>query len=135
MTARDTVLVAEINNKRIQEVTLEGAHVKFIPLNRTCHCVAVHGDLVAVVTVDSSIELYNYTTGALVRTLSTVHAHTWSICFAPDGKLLAVAGIGRMALVSVDGQCWQNHRPQTHPNPRQHLITSLAPLYQLAQYT
>jgi len=32
MTARDTVLVGEYGNNRIQEVTLEGVHVMFIPL-------------------------------------------------------------------------------------------------------
>jgi len=104
MTARDTVLVGEFYNKRIQEVTLEGAHVKFIPVRSRAGCMAVHGDLVAVGRGKTSIELYSYTTGALVRTLPTVDMNAGHFCFAPDGEQLAVVGSNHIALVSVDGQ-------------------------------
>jgi len=104
MTARDTVLVVEFDNKRIQEVTLEGAHVKFIPVRGRPFCMAVHGDLVAVARGKPFIELYSYTTGALVRTISTVDINVRRICFAPDGEQLAVVGSDHIALVSVHGQ-------------------------------
>jgi len=104
MTSWDAVLVGELGNKRIQEVTLEGAHVKFIPVRGRPHYMAVHGDLVAVGRGKPFIELYSYTTGALVRTLSTVDINVRNICFAPDGEQLAVVGLDHIALVSVDGQ-------------------------------
>jgi len=104
MTSRDTVLVGDMDNKRIQEVTLEGAHVKFIPVRGRPECMTVHGDLVAVGREKPFIELYSYITGALVRTLSTVDINVRNICFAPDGEQLAVVGSDHIALVSVHGQ-------------------------------
>jgi len=112
MTARDTVLVWELGNKRIQEVTLEGAHVKFIPVRDRPFCMAVHGDLVAVGRGKPFIELYSYTTGALVRTLSTVDINVRNICFAPDGEQLAVVGSNHIALVSVHGQSVRRIGPE-----------------------
>jgi len=108
MTPHNTVLVAECANKRIQEVTLEGAHVKSIPVRGWPFSVAVHGDLVAVARKKRSIELYNYTAGALVRAISVVKEagdYMQTVCFAPDGEHLAVKTMrGYIALVSVDGQ-------------------------------
>jgi len=121
MTGRGTVLVAELRNRRIQEVTLEGVHVKSIPVGGVPYGVTVHEDLVAVavsvagdlttVTGDLvavrqrvfCIQVLNYTTGALVRRIRTA-ANGWSICFAPDGKHLAVSDRESIKLMSMDGQ-------------------------------
>jgi len=105
MTARDTVLVAETNNSRIQEVTLEGAHVQFIETDDCPFDVAVHGDVVAVVPSGNCIVLYSYTTGALLREFPNEDDRMLGCaCFSPDGKHLAVAMHGSITLMSVDGQ-------------------------------
>ena len=105
-TAHDTVLVADLHNKRIQEFTLEGEQVKFIPVGKPPYGVAVHGDLLAVAAVAEMVpclQLYNYTTGALLREIPSVK--TFCMCFSPDGKQLAVGGYdGPITLMSVDGQ-------------------------------
>jgi len=107
MTCRDTVLVADWNNKRIQELTLEGAYVRSIQLDDATFRVAVHGDVVAVTTQGSSIRLYSCSTGALIRQIhSSNDADIWVLlCFTPDGKRLAVTGFhGPITVLSVDGQ-------------------------------
>ena len=102
MTAHDTVLVAELSNKRIQEVTLEGAHVKFIPVGVHVRDVGVHGDVVAVCT--DTIRLYSYTTGVLIRNIPSSDGMVFNIRFAPDGKHMAVVKwAGHIELLSEDG--------------------------------
>jgi len=110
MTPHNTVLVAEYSNTRIQEVTLEGAHVKFIPLNLPPYRVAVHGDVMAV-CFGMSIVLHSYTTGLPVRILPRVGNVGGSMKLSPDGEHLAVAGIG-ISLMSVDGQTVKYISPQ-----------------------
>jgi len=104
VTAHATVLVAEWYNKRIQEVTLEGEHVNFIPVDGNPRDLAVLGDVVAAIISLTSIGLYSYTTGALIRRIEPVEEERWiGICFAPDGKHLAVGGLNtRITLVSVE---------------------------------
>jgi len=108
VTARDTVLVVERANNRVQEVTPDGKHVRFIPVNRAPEQVAVYGDVVAVLAPEC-IGLYSYTTGALVRAIQVLGLHartarTARICFAPDGKHLAVSMRGHPnQLISMDG--------------------------------
>jgi len=103
MTARDTVLVTDWGRKRIQEVTLEGVHVKSIQLDQPPSNVAVHGDVMAVFVRGGGIQLYSYTTGALMRKIEDVDYDVDGICFAPDGQHLAVGG-SRVLLLSVHGQ-------------------------------
>jgi len=105
MTAHDTVLVVEWDNHRIQEVTLEGAHVKFIKVSEVAMNVAVHGDLVAASSLTPYIELFSYTTGAFIRKFESPERLCTGMCFAADGKCLALAGLyGPITLVSVEGQ-------------------------------
>jgi len=113
MTAHDTVLVAEYANTRIQEVTLEGAHVKFIPLNVGAYRVAVHGDTVAVSTIHASIRLYSYTTGARIREIPTLDGRNWNgICVSPDGEHLAAScWQGCITLLSMDGHIARSMNP------------------------
>jgi len=114
MTALDTVLVADRGNKRIQEVTLEGVHVKFIPLRSEPHGVAVHGDLVAVCTAARAIELYSYATGALARMIPAVD-NDMSKCtsFAPDGEhYVCVGRDGFLTLGWLDGQSVRKFGPR-----------------------
>jgi len=109
MTARDTLLVAEWGNCRVQEVTLEGAHVKFIPVDACPMTVAVHGDVVAVAVCGDDMDatrLYSYTTGALIREIEDSYVLNIIIGanFTPDGKHLAIGrASGPISLVSVDG--------------------------------
>jgi len=107
MTADDTVLVAEFGNERIQEVTLEGVHVKFIAVGETSATeVAVHGDVVAVSTYDDYIRLFSRATGTLLRQMQPAHTYFWkAICFAPGGNHVAISTRDQpITLVSVDGQ-------------------------------
>jgi len=112
MTAHDTVLVSDAGNQRIQEVTLEGVHVKFIPVDNGSIDVSMHGDVVAVITPQQAmmlhgyIGLYSYTTGALIRKIQDVYNRAaYCICFAPNGEHLAIGGWGGpITLMSVDGQ-------------------------------
>jgi len=108
MTARDTVLVAEWRNERIQEVTLEGKHVRFFQVGNVGNAtgVALHGDVMAVSTHDCSIGLYSYVTGALIRHLQLPSGELWSnVSFAPDGDcLLGTRACGSMAGVSLQGK-------------------------------
>jgi len=119
MTPHDTVLVAEWSNKRIQEVTLEGVHVKFIFVGDGPLKMAVHGDVIAVTTFDNSIMLYSHTTGASVGEISDVFDKmSQSMCFSPGGEHLLAAGFsGFMTLASVHGQ------PARHIGPRGPWVT------------
>lgn len=128
MTAHDTVLVAEENNKRIQEVTLGGAHVQCMAVESSPLGVAVYGDVVAVSTLECSVVLYSHTTGAVIRVIQvpnkpvclpiinrgSLQANALlSVCFSPDGNHLAVGRRwGCITLVSVAGETMSHLGPK-----------------------
>jgi len=105
MTTHDTILAADMGNERIQEITLEGAHVRSIAVDGVPREVAVHGDVVAVGTYDSTIRLYSCTTGALIKAIpSTEEDRLWAgMCFTSDGKHLMLSQYDdRITVLSVD---------------------------------
>jgi len=118
MTAHDTVLVVDFGNERIQEVTLEGIHVKFMELEDSPMAVAMHGDVVAVLTARYRISLHNYTTGEWLRSIDASRDDSrdiLNVCFAPDGKHLAAAyRHGSIALLSMEDQSVRFIHPPGH---------------------
>jgi hypothetical protein len=123
MTDKNTVLVMEYGNERIQEVTLEGAHVKFIGagiINDDMGLgLAVHGDVVAVGKSfgrlgrsDNRIMLFSYTSGAPLSqfgdwgSMDGQYRCVSAITFTSDGKYLAIYDQGnkRVTLTTVGGR-------------------------------
>jgi len=102
MTAHNTLLVTDWNRQRIQEVTLEGVHIKTIEIDKPPSNMAVHGDVMAVVVRGGDVRLYSYATGALLRKMTCRNCNDEEgISFAPDGQHLAVGG-DRISLLSVE---------------------------------
>jgi len=117
VTANDTLLVAEFGNQRIQEVTLEGTHVKFVVGGGLSNLalLAMHNDVVAAGMLDEGtrstcVRLFSYTSGALLSQCGVPPCHevffpASGLHFTPDGKHLYVGDLlhGRLALVTVEG--------------------------------
>jgi len=118
MTKENTILVADCSNKRIQEMTLEGGHVKCIGvgvINEGVRGIAIHGDVVTVgkyagLTPDR-IMLFSYTSGALLRKFGPLrggegrYPYVTGIQFTADGKHLIIADLSdeRVSLTTVEG--------------------------------
>jgi len=118
MTKENTILVADYDNRRIQEMTLEGGHVKCIGvgvINEGVRGIAMHGDVVAVgksggLTPDR-IMLFSYTSGALLSQFGAFgsgegqYQHVTGMEFTADGKHLIIADYNneRVSLTTVEG--------------------------------
>jgi len=109
MTDQDTVLVAELGNHRIQEVTLGGAHVKFLGegvIETRVWAVAAHGEVVAVGKYGdisgTCVMLFHRTSGTLIREFGE-YGKVTGLGFTPDGKHLLVAGTSCALLTTVEG--------------------------------
>jgi len=118
MTKEDTILVAEYRNKRIQEMTLEGDHVKCIGvgvINEGVQGVVMHGDVVAVGKYGgihpNRIMLFSYTSGALLSQFGGwgngegQYKDVTGIEFTADGKHLIIVDYrnSRVSLATVEG--------------------------------
>jgi len=104
MTAWDTILVSEDGNKRIQEVTPHGKHMKFFPVDGHVYNMAIHGDKLAVRTSPTHIQLYSYSTGAVIRRLDAAADRWYGMFFSLDGShLVEQSGDGSVTLLSVNG--------------------------------
>ena len=117
----DSVLVCEIENKRIQELTDVNAdnlvHHRFIsaPNART---VAVHDGLLAVGTGAGRIHLLSYRTCAVLRTFGSHGSGPGEIgdvcegvCFTADGRFLLVAEQSnhRVSMFAVESGAFHRH--------------------------
>lgn len=104
MSFAGTILVAEDKNRRVQEVTLEGKHIRYIgegAIDDQICAIAACGDLIAVGkccnTSNNRVQLFSYSTRALVGQfgyygvregeLNMIHG----LRFSPDRSLLFVA--------------------------------------------
>jgi DNA-binding beta-propeller fold protein YncE len=114
MTKENTILVARYYCKVIQELTLEGEHVKFIGLGvKNVWCVAIHGDVVAVGKFGgvspSRVMLFSYASGALMSQFGTYgsgegeYTNVSGIAFTTDGKHLVIADHNNVSLTTVEG--------------------------------
>ena len=95
------LLVCENGNDRVQELTplgkVEPAFVRFIPVGGS-RTVACYRDLLAVGTTKSTVELLQYDSGALIRTISSmgrcpgqIGSHCDGLCFSADGACVLVS--------------------------------------------
>jgi len=118
MTKENTILVADYRNKRIQEMTLEGGHVKCIGvgvINDGVRGIAMHGDVVAVGKsggrTPDRIMLFSYTSGALLSKFGAIgsgegqYYNVTGMEFTADGKHLFIASSSNehVSLATVEG--------------------------------
>ena len=116
MTPHGTVLVGDSGNQRVQEMTLEGTHVKHIgvgSIDAGVGGVDMRGDVVAVGKSgnngSSRVMLFNYASGALIRQfgeygyLDGQYARVSGIRFAQDGNHLLICGGGPVTVTTVEG--------------------------------
>jgi len=119
MTKENTILVADCGNKRIQEMTLEGGHVKCIGAGviNGARGIAIHGDVVAVgksggYGTPDRIMLFSYTSGSLLRKFGGwgsgegQYKYVTGIQFSADGKHLIIADYfnSHVSLATVEGE-------------------------------
>jgi DNA-binding beta-propeller fold protein YncE len=117
-TPRGTILVCEYGNKRVQEITITGEHVRFIGEGHLdddrVFGMCMQGDIVAVGkdggNTDGRIVLFSYSTGALIRKFGSYGSGedqmkiVYGLSFAPDGRHILVADYGsRLSMFTADG--------------------------------
>jgi len=118
MTKDNTILVADSSNTRIQEMTLEGGHVKCIGvgvINEGVRGIAIHGDVVAVGRsvhgTLNAIMLFSYNSGALLSQFGGwgrgegQYQYVTGIQFTADGKHLIIADYNNscVSLTTAEG--------------------------------
>ena len=117
-TPRGTILVCEYSNRRVQEVTITGEHVRFIGVghfdDNVVFAMCMQGDMVAVGKrnrdTNGLIVLFNYSSGALIRKFGSYGfgegqvKNVTGLSFTPDGKHILVADISpRLSMFTVEG--------------------------------
>jgi hypothetical protein len=101
LTPADKLLVCEYGNGRVQELTgigeAEPQHVWFIPV-AGAWSIAMHGDMLAVGTRSSTIQLLSYTSGSSNRSIGSsgsgpgqIGGSCQGLRFTPDGRLIVVS--------------------------------------------
>ena len=105
-TDDDTIIVCDNTNNRVQQLTVAGEYLSSFIVGMPVS-VAVHGDLVAVGTLDGhmKIHLHSLATGTLIRKFGSrglgpgqIHCYASGIRFTPDGAGLLVAEHGNVQL-------------------------------------
>lgn len=98
------LLVSEDDNKRIQEVTLEGKVVRYIGtgyINDRIYPLIVDGDTIITASANSRLlRIIDYPTGALLRWFD-IHVgagHCFSICLFRDRQCVALGGSGEISV-------------------------------------
>lgn len=116
---RNSLLVCEWGNHRVQEVSLDGRHVRFLGTPfKSYRGVACHGDLIAFSTEaapgEPCIELYSWSTGAMLAAFGTrgegpgCLGQTWDVSFASEGRHIVVPQWSSAQLLhfsAVSGEC------------------------------
>ena len=122
-SAAGNILVAEHYNKRVQEVTLTGDHVRFIGagvIDDKIWGIAANAELIVVgkcwCTSNNRIMMFDAVTGVLVRafgdygdTPGQLMKYCYGIRFMPDGRHIIVAestgyGKGRLSVFTLAGE-------------------------------
>ena len=117
------VLVAEFANKRVQEVTLTGAHVRFVGvgvIDEDIWGIAANAELIVVGkwggTSNNRVMMFDAASGALTRAYGDcgdapgqLMKYCSGIRFAPDSRHIVVAegngnGIGRLSVFTLAGE-------------------------------
>ena len=104
LTARQTLLVCEYTNKRIQEVTLDGKHVRFVGagiINDSVWSIATNNEIIVVgklrATSNGRLIVFDANTGVYIRAFADFGSapgqvrHCQGIRFMPDGHHIIVA--------------------------------------------
>ena len=117
-TSRGTILVIEYDNKRLQEVTMTGDHVRFIgeeQLDDEYICsLCMHGDIVAVGkcsgSSDGRVMFFSYSSGAVILKFGDYGSgkgqmkEVTGLSFMADGKYILVASnVRRLLMFTVYG--------------------------------
>ena len=110
VTHTGTLLVAESRNRRVQEVTCVGDHVRYVGVGvftSEVTCVAAAGDGIAVGTSTGTVHLFNYVSGALLRSFGAGEGlgYCGGLTFGPDNRHITVSDTknGRLAVYFVTG--------------------------------
>jgi len=117
MTPHDTILVADWT--RVQEVTLEGTHVKYIGLEHITFpplSVAIHGDEIVVGRFGAPngdfgcVLFFSHASGALIRRFGVYGTSPGqfhdinAVAFTPDGSHVLVGeALTRLSLCTLEG--------------------------------
>jgi DNA-binding beta-propeller fold protein YncE len=117
-TPRGTILVSDSGNKRLQEVTITGEHIRCIGESHLDSDgvlgMSMQGDIVAVGkhvgSTDGRILLFSYSSGALIRKFGSYGSGegqieiVYGISFTSDGRhILVVDFYPRLSMFTVDG--------------------------------
>ena len=117
-TPRGTILVSEYGNKRLQEVTWTGEHVRFFDEGHfdggSVFGLRMQGDVVAVGKhgsgIDERVVLLSYSSGVLIRKFGVRGSSegqikdVFGLDFTPDGKHILVADWApQLSMFTVDG--------------------------------
>jgi len=119
ITPRDTLLVADFGNQRVQEVTMAGVHIRYIGVgvfeDRICG-IACNDEHVVVTKYGSAtpnrVLVFNYSTGELLRQFAALGSgdgqieHSTGVRFTPDNRHIIVVDTysnNRLSMFTVDG--------------------------------
>lgn len=113
-TPTDNILVAEFSNNRLQELTVEGVHKRFIPLPSALG-VACNGTVIvgsAYRTMGPQVTVFAYDTGAVLRQFGAYGravgqvANASGIRIAPDGRTLYFSEYvaNRVSMWTLEGE-------------------------------
>jgi len=119
ITPRDTLLVADYGNQRVQEVTFSGVHIRDIGVGVFGDCIygiACNGEHIAVTkfmgATPNRVLVFNYSTGELLRQFAALGsgdgqiAHSTGVRFTPDNQHIIVVDTyynSRLSMFTVDG--------------------------------
>ena len=117
-TPRGTILVCDCGNRRLQEVTITGEHVRFLGAglldDEVVFSLCMRGDIVALgkygLNTDGRIVILSYSSGALIRKFGAFGSgegqvkSVYGLSFSPDGRHILVAdNAPRLSLFTVGG--------------------------------
>jgi len=119
ITPRDTLLVADFGNQRVQEVTFSGVHIRYIGEgvfgDGICG-IACNDELIVVTkygyTTPNRVLLFNYSTGELLRQFGPCGSgdgqmgYSAGVRFTPDNQHIIVVDTDysrRLSMFTVDG--------------------------------
>jgi len=120
ITPRDTLLVADFGNKRVQEVTFSGVHIRYIGegvFRGDIYGIACNDELIVVTkfigAMPNRVLVFNYSTGELLRQFAAygsgdgqIGQHPTGVRFTPDNQHIIVVDIlynKRLSMFTVDG--------------------------------
>lgn len=115
-TLHDTLLVADSNNKRVQEVTFAGNHVRFVQsdeITETVLHVTCNADVIVLTqrTIKSWLCVFEMRTGSFLRSFGASGSGPgklskfWDTTLTFDGTALLIADsvVKRISVISLDG--------------------------------